>query len=47
MYDLIIKGGTVVDPTQNLNGAYDVAIEDGKIAAVAADISADEAARVG
>ncbi len=49
MYDLIIKGGTVVDPTQNLNGAYDVAIEDGKIAAVAAvaaDISADEAARV-
>ena len=24
MYDLLIKGGTVIDPTQNLNGAYDV-----------------------
>ena len=46
MYDLLIKGGTVIDPTQNRHGAYDVAIADGKIAAVAADISADEAARV-
>ena len=46
MYDLLIKGGTVIDPTQNLNGAYDVAISDGKIAAVAADIEADEASRV-
>ena len=46
MYDLLIKGGTVVDPTQGLNGAFDVAIEDGKIAAVAADIAADQASRV-
>ena len=46
MYDLLIKGGTVIDPTQNRHGAYDVAIADGKIAAVAADISSDEASRV-
>jgi len=29
MYDLIVKGGTVVDPSQNLHGINDVAIEDG------------------
>ena len=26
-YDLLIKGGTVVDPDQELNGVYDIAIE--------------------
>ena len=46
MYDLIVKGGTVVDPSQNLHGVNDVAIEDGKIARIAPDISADEAKRV-
>ena len=30
MYDLIVKGGTVVDPSQNLHGVNDVAIEDGR-----------------
>ena len=38
MYDLIVKGGTVVDPSQNLHGISDVAIEDGKIAKIATDI---------
>ena len=46
MYDLIVKGGTVVDPSQNLHGVNDVAIEGGKIARIAPDISADEAKRV-
>ena len=32
MYDLLIKGGTVIDPSQKLNGLNDVAVEDGKIA---------------
>ena len=46
MYDLIIKGGTVVDPSQNIHGLNDVAVQDGKIAAVAPDISVDGAKRV-
>lgn len=46
MYDLLIKGGTVIDPAQNRMGAYDVAISGGRIAAVAADIAAEQAARV-
>ena len=45
MYDLIVKGGTVVDPSQSLHGISDVAIEDGKIAKVATDIPAEEAKR--
>ena len=46
MYDLIVKGGTVVDPSQNLHGINDVAIEDGKIAKIATDIPAEESKRV-
>lgn len=38
-YDLLIKGGTVVDPSQGINDVRDVAISDGKVAAVAAGIS--------
>jgi len=46
MYDLLLKGGTVIDPAQNLRGTFDVAVQDGKIAAVAANIPASEARRV-
>ena len=46
MYDLLIKGGTVIDPSQNINGPNDVAVQDGKIALVAPDIPESEAARV-
>ena len=46
MYDLLIKGGTVVDPSQGIHGVNDVAIEGGKIARVAADIDASDAAQV-
>ena len=39
MWDLILKGGHVVDPLNNRNGVMDVAIENGKIAAVGDSLS--------
>ena len=39
MWDLILKGGHVVDPLNNRNGVMDVAIENGKIAAVGDNLS--------
>jgi dihydroorotase len=46
MYDLIVKGGTVVDPSQNLRGISDIAIENGKIAKIATDIPGEQSKRV-
>jgi dihydroorotase len=46
MYDLVLKGGTVIDPAQGLNGALDVAIENGTIAAVVPDIARTDTKRV-
>ncbi|WP_034256514.1 amidohydrolase/deacetylase family metallohydrolase [Adhaeribacter aquaticus] len=37
-YSIVIKGGHVIDPKNNLNGLMDVAITDNKIAAVAKNI---------
>jgi dihydroorotase len=37
-YDLLLKGGRVICPASNLDGAYDVAIADGKIVAIEEDI---------
>lgn len=45
-YDLLIKGGRVIDSAQKLNGELDVAIASGKIAAVAANIPAARAREV-
>jgi len=45
MYDLLLKGGTVVDPSIKLHGAQDVAVQGGAIARVAPGIPATEAAR--
>jgi dihydroorotase len=39
--DLLIKGGTVIDPSQNLHAPLDVAVKDGKILEIAPDIPAD------
>jgi dihydroorotase len=39
-YDLVLSGGTVIDPATGLNGRYDVAVAAGKIAAVAPDLAA-------
>lgn len=33
-YDLLLAGGRVVDPAQSLDGDYDVAVRDGRIAAI-------------
>jgi dihydroorotase len=37
-YDLILKGGRVIDPSQNLDGPSDVAFAGGKVAAVGRDL---------
>ena len=42
-YDLLLKGGHVVDAANKLDAVRDVAIQSGKIAAVAADIPSSEA----
>jgi dihydroorotase len=46
MFDLVLKGGRVVDPSTGLDGLMDVAVEKGAIARVAPDIAVTEAARV-
>src|SRR5512139_191703 len=33
-YDLVLRGGRVIDPAQGLDGVLDVAIRDGRVAAV-------------
>lgn len=45
-YDILLKGGTVIDPKNDLNDRADVAITDGKVAQVEANISAADAKRV-
>jgi dihydroorotase len=42
-YDFLIKGGRVIDPRNSLDAVRDVAIKDGRIAAVATDIAATRA----
>ena len=43
-YDLLIRGGNVIDPSQKLNAVRDVAFAGGKVAQVSASIAADSAA---
>jgi dihydroorotase len=45
-YDLLLKGGHVLDPGEGLDGRMDIAVSDGRIAAIAPDIAAEEATRV-
>ncbi|MBT6628766.1 MAG: amidohydrolase/deacetylase family metallohydrolase, partial [Gemmatimonadetes bacterium] len=40
-YDLLLKGGHVIDPKNSVDEAQDVAISKGKIAAVDAAIPVD------
>lgn len=42
-YDLLLKGGHVIDPRSNLSAVRDVAITGGRVAAVAANIPATQA----
>ncbi len=45
-YDLLIKGGEVVDPGSGLSGLLDVGVKNGKVAAVAAGLDGSSATRV-
>ena len=42
-YDLVIKGGRVIDPSMGLDATRDIAIAGGRIAAIEASIAADAA----
>src|SRR5215472_16852797 len=45
-YELLIKGGHVIDPANHIDGVTDVAVSGGKIAAVEKDIPASAAGKV-
>jgi len=45
-YDLLLQGGHVIDARNNLSAVRDVAIADGKVAAIAASINAADALKV-
>ncbi|MGE3918201.1 MAG: amidohydrolase/deacetylase family metallohydrolase [Hyphomicrobiaceae bacterium] len=45
-YDLILKGGRVIDPSQSIDGVMDVAFAGGKAAAVGRDLKAGPATEV-
>jgi dihydroorotase len=45
-YDIVIKGGHVIDPKNSIDDIMDVAIADGKIAMVAKEISEADGKRV-
>jgi dihydroorotase len=45
-YNIVIKGGHVIDPKNNINEVMDVAVKDGKIAKLAKNIDAKEGIQV-
>jgi dihydroorotase len=45
-YDLLIKGGHVLDPGQSLNGKLDIAVTNGRISAIEPDIPVERTGRV-
>src|ERR1700732_1880071 len=45
-FDLVIKGGDVLDPSQSLRGRRDIGIRFGVVEALEADIPAERAQRV-
>lgn len=44
-YDLVIRGGEVIDPSQKLRGKFDVGIKHGKVAAIAPSIPLEKGAQ--
>jgi dihydroorotase len=46
VYDLVIKGGHVIDPKNNINAVMDIAVKDGKIVAVANNVNTKEAKQI-
>ena len=45
-WDLLVKGGKVVDPSQGLSALRDIGIRDGKVVALAENLSATQATQV-
>ena len=45
-YSIVIKGGHVIDPKNNIDAVMDVAVTDGKIALVAKNIDGKKAKKV-
>ena len=45
-HDILLKGGFLIDPKNDINKPMDIAITDGKISAVANNINADQAGKV-
>jgi len=45
-FDLLIKGGHVIDPANNRQGGFDVAFSGGRVAAVAPELNPDHAREV-
>jgi len=45
-YDIVVKGGHVIDPKNNIDAVMDVAISDGKVALVSKDIDTKQATQV-
>jgi dihydroorotase len=44
-YDIVIKGGHVIDPKNNIDAVMDIAVKDGKIEKIAASIDGKQAAQ--
>ncbi len=44
-YDLVLQGGRVIDPGSGVDGSFDVAVDDGRIAEIGPAIDADRAER--
>ncbi len=45
-YNIVIKGGHIIDPKNNVNSVMDIAIKDGKVAMIAKNIDASEGIQV-
>src|SRR5690348_170264 len=45
-YDLVLKGGRVIDPASGVDGIRDIAIKDGRVAKIAGKIPRNAAAEV-
>lgn len=45
-YNIVIKGGHVIDPRNNIDGVMDIAVKEGKIALIAKDIDAKDGIQV-
>jgi dihydroorotase len=45
-YSIVIKGGHIIDPKNNINGVMDIAVKDGRISLIAKNIDAKEGIQV-